>query len=812
MSELIPVPERAPSPAPYTPPVQPWSAGYDPAADAETIDLREVLAVLRRHVWLILAVTVVAVLAAAFVVSRQKAEYRAQAVIRLDDERKSLTGGIVGLAAEQAMGRKSDPLLSQLQVLQSRSLAGSVVDRLGLRLDFQGAGLAAGELRDVQLASEEAGDTLKLRFDEDGYSVKPRSGEPVKAAYGQPAALERMSLTVTSRPAIEVAEVAVLSRGEAIDRLLKSLKATPRQETNVVDVQFTAHSPVTAQKVVNAAIEEFQSMSARAAQDESFRRRRFLEDQLTQTDSMLADAQLALTHFRERRQLYSSSQMLAAQQAGQVGLDLKREELAADRQMFQALLADLTRSTNEARSLRTLVSAPGIAANPVIAQLYGQLVRYESSMDSLTAGSWGSAESNPDVQRLRVLVTSTRTKLADAVKSHVAALDARLSSLDAMSARNAEAFSTLPAAEAEEARLAQRVETVRKVADQLREEYQKARISEAIEVGQVGIVDLAPVPSQPIGSGKALKLALALMLGLMLGSGAAFLKEHLNTALQQREDVERLLQVPGLAVIPQIHPETSGAKQALLQKLRKNTSRNTLAPSRLVTSTGVSASSAEAYRTLRTNLIFSQAVQTFRRVVVTSAAAGEGKTTTSANLALTFAQQGKRVLLVDCDLRRPQINATFRVPSTPGLTELVLGHSTPAEAIRKTEVDGLWVLPSGTLPPNPSELLGGERMAKALEVLGNQFDLVVLDTPPVLAASDASVLAARADGVLLVVRAGQTHRGAAQMAVQQLRGVGAHVVGAVINDPDHRMHRYGGYYGYYGYYDASYYAPQEQTT
>ncbi|HSH45336.1 MAG TPA: CpsD/CapB family tyrosine-protein kinase, partial [Longimicrobiales bacterium] len=189
-----------------------------------------------------------------------------------------------------------------------------------------------------------------------------------------------------------------------------------------------------------------------------------------------------------------------------------------------------------------------------------------------------------------------------------------------------------------------------------------------------------------------------------------------------------------------------------------------------------------------------------QRLVITSASEAEGKTTTAANLAVTFAQQGVRVLLVDCDLRRPQIHNTFGVLRSPGITELVLGHDTAADAVRETAVEGLHVLPSGTLPPNPSELLGGERVQEVLDDLGRGYDMVILDTPPLLAASDAAILGSRSDGVVLVVRAGQTEKGAAQQAVEQLHVVGARILGAVLNDPDAKVPQYGGHYYYHKYY------------
>jgi capsular exopolysaccharide synthesis family protein len=287
---------------------------------------------------------------------------------------------------------------------------------------------------------------------------------------------------------------------------------------------------------------------------------------------------------------------------------------------------------------------------------------------------------------------------------------------------------------------------------------------------------------------------------LLIGIGLAVVVDGMNTSIRRRTDIERVLQVPGLAVIPRLVRNTAvdrGLQRALPQRTGNNRKQPAKKPfQELVTVTDMRSASAEAYRTLRTNLIFSQSVQTLRTVLVTSASPGEGKTTTAANLAVSFAHHGMRVLLVDCDLRRGRIHKMFAIPREPGITELVLGREEAETVIRQTDVTGLYVVPSGNLPPNPSELLGGDRMRKVLASLSEAFDLIVVDTPPLLAASDGAILSTLADGVVVVLRAGSTESDAAQQAIQQLTGVGARVVGAVLNDPDAKVPTYGGYYHY----------------
>jgi capsular exopolysaccharide synthesis family protein len=768
--------------------------------EEQPVDLREVLGVLRRHALLVLGVTAMVVGITTLLVLRQVPQYRAEAVLRLQDERRAMTGGLAQVAVDGAIGNTADPILSQLQVLKSRALAAEVVDRTGLRIESLSPGFSASTLEDVQVAEPATVDTLELRFREEDVVVRGTRGS-VSARYGEPVRLSGVQFVVPAQPeGISSADLAVLRQEKAIGRFSSGLRASVRDKTDVIDVGYTDPDPVLAKRVVNETVDAFRGVSARTAQQKARRRRIFLEEQLVQTDSALALTQLALTDFQRREGVASSREKLAAQQVGLMELDVRREELNADRRVLRSLLGGLHSTGEPGSRLGALISHPGIAQNPAVRGLFEQVVNLEASRDSLTTGEWGRAESNPDVQRLTMMIGSTRNRLVAAVRSHAEALDARIAALDDLKARNLVELQALPASGAEEVRLVQRVEGIGKVADQLRSEYQLAMIAEAVEAGQVEVVDLAVVPSEPIGSGRGLKLMLGLTLGLLMGAGGAFLREHLNTAIHRKEDLEGL-HLSSLAIIPSFAVRTPGARRFAMRLQRANGNGASPGGHELVAAQDLRSSSSEAYRTLRTNLIFSQSIQSLRTLVVTSSVPSEGKTTTAANLAVTFAQQGMRVLVVDCDLRKARLHTVFNVPREPGLTQLLLGYDTRENVVRDTTVPGLQVITAGTLPPNPAELLGGERMRDTLAALSQDYDLVLLDTPPLLAAADASVLGRLTDGVVIVVRAGHTERGAAEQALQQLRAVGAHVVGAVLNDPDNTVASHGNHYQY-DYYGA----------
>ncbi len=787
----------------------PRSGGHAP--EPEYFDapspLHDYVGLARRNAWLIALAGLLGLLSAGWLVSRDRPEYQATATIALTDERRSMTGGLAGEALDQMAGSGSDPLLSQIQVLESRDIAGAVVDREGLRISIEEGPFHLGDLTEVQVNPGAPNDTFRVEFAAEGVAVRTGAG-PVTAGYGEPVVLDGVRFTVPARPDASRATLVILDRRVAIERLQENAGAYPRQKTNVVDVRYASHDPVVAQRVADAIAEEFQRYSQESAQQQSRRRRVFIDEQLRETEDLLEDAQLALSSFRRREGMYSSREMFAAQQAGMLQLDVRREELAADRRMLASLLQALADEDASPRGggLNALLSSPVLASSPIVGSLFAQLVEQQARLDSLRAS--GAAATNPDVRRYEGMVVDTRDRLAGAATSHLATLDARLSALDGLKDRQEADIRALPELESEEAVLAQQVQTLTGAADLLRTELQKARIAEAVEAGQVQIVDRAALPLEPVGSGRLRKLVFGLLLGLVTGGGIAVARENLNVTIRQKDDLERILGLTALGTVPRLR---TGTGRLSLARLTGGAPGNGHAPAGAVSEELVAihdnrSASAEAYRTLRTNLLFSELGEELRTVVVTSAGEGEGKTTIASNLATTFAQQGVRVLLVDADLRKSRLHKVFGLERHPGLSDWLRDAAGPKDAIRETGVDKLFVLPSGSIAPHPSELLGGNRMRRLLETLREGFELVIIDTPPLLAAGDAAVLGRRADGVVLVVRAGATEQRAAREAVRQLEMVRARIIGSVLNDPDATAHSYGDYY-HYDYYGEEEEAP-----
>jgi polysaccharide biosynthesis transport protein len=794
MSPLVPQNRMLPG---YTePPLRPIEA-----SDAgDSVSFRQVLTVLRRRYKLILAMTLVGASIGLFLASREPPTYHATALLRFAGERRALTGD-----DDQAPGTKNtaDPIESVMQLIRSRTVAGVVVDTLGLQLQSWTPEFTTAELSNIHVDPRAAGDSVILSFRPNDVQAH-RADRTVTAPYGQLINLGVVQFAVRSRPQIETATLHIAGREPVIDQLLALLLVSRRTETDVIDIGYTASSPQGAQQIVNATVQAFQSLNIQWARERSRRRREFLADQLAQNDTTLARAQAELSSFRSRQQVASSHDKLAAEQSAQMQLDARIAELEADKQTFGSLAQQLKSSDEGTRSqaIRALGTAPALGENSAVNGIYHQLLQYQDKLDSMTTGPWRVSKSNPDYVQLSGLANSTEQKLVEAVNSQLRTIDARITSLNELKRRSGASIQILPAMEEEEMRLSRRVDALAAQGDALRKDYQQARMSEAVEAGDVDVVDLADLPYAPVLTASALKLALGLFLGLMLGLVVAYLLESLNTSVRRPEDLESVLHVPGLAVIPRISGGGANGRGKLRGLLgpRRSTRADAGSP---MSGNQTFSIGIEAFRNLRTSLIWSDGGEALKTLVVTSAAPGEGKTLTAANLAVTLAYDGLRVLLVDCDIRRPRVHGMFHVPRAPGLMELLTTGATPGSpplpAIRDTSIAGLSVLPCGALPSNAANLLSGTRMRALLQELREQFDIIVLDTPPVLATADAGIVASLTDGVLLVVRAGTTDRNAAQRACQQLANVGARVVGTVLNDPGGEVAKEGDYYYPYDY-------------
>jgi len=301
------------------------------------------------------------------------------------------------------------------------------------------------------------------------------------------------------------------------------------------------------------------------------------------------------------------------------------------------------------------------------------------------------------------------------------------------------------------------------------------QIIEIMQIENVSVVDEAVAPNSPVSPRVPLNVAVAFVVGLMAAFGLAFMVEYLDQTVKDPDEVQKLLEVPVIGLMPKTEGE------------------------QLVAMSSPRAPASEAFRTLRTNLQYSSIDKPLKKILITGANPACGKSTVASNLAVTLAQSSGSVLLIDADLRRPTLHKIFKLNSEPGLSSLIFNENISlSQVLRKTEHDNLKVLPSGPIPPYPAEMLASERMRKLIEYCEENYDYIIFDSPPIIAVTDAAILSKLADGTLLVLDYGRVKKDEAVGALEQMKRVQAYVIGIVLNGMPHSKSYYDGYHYYYG--------------
>lgn len=318
----------------------------------------------------------------------------------------------------------------------------------------------------------------------------------------------------------------------------------------------------------------------------------------------------------------------------------------------------------------------------------------------------------------------------------------------------------------------------------------KQMASDIIQVKNVKVIDTAKTPESPIGPSKKKNVGLAGIVGLVLGAGLIYLLEMLDYTFKKPEDVERQLELNVIGTVPEFEGGKRGKRKAKDPKvLEQDYLKN------LITKNDPKAPASEAFREIRTNLHYMSVDKELKSIVITSPTLGDGKTVTAVNVAVAFAKSGKKVLVIDADLRKPKVHHYFGIANEKGLTNIIKGDIDDKEINSMTlrGIPNLFVIPSGPIPPNPAEILSSNKMQQLLDKLKGEYDTIIIDTPPVGQVTDAAILAGSTDGVVLVFACSQTRIDMAKRAKKALVSVNSNIIGTVLTKMDTGR---GNYYNY----------------
>jgi len=605
---------------------------------------------------------------------------------------------------------------------------------------------------------------------------------------------------------------------DVMDVLRNSLTISPIRETDLIRIDVVAPTSYEATYLAKAVARSYQEMDRDFSRGEISQVVQFLDEQLQRKEKELKQSEETLKNFLEREKIASLND-----EATQIV-----EQGAEFESMYKGILIDLEVARKRLEYLKdqlgqskaTLEAEIARVSSPLVLKLRQEMAEIERTIAVYL--SQGVPENDLQVQREKEKLAVIKNKLTHeirqlvvdglppddplsqaqdlvlkvlTVETEMTALKARADALQRVVESYSNKLEALPDKNVQLARLERNRKVDENLYMMMREKYEESRITKAGQIGKVRILDEAIRQNTPISPNKKINLILGILMGLGVGVGVTFLREYLDTSVRRIEDLKSL----GISILGAIPKFESLVKNGF-SDIGSRRNGNEVAPKELTLITHISPKSpvSEAYRTLRTNLHFSESNETLQTYLVTSAGPGDGKSTTIANLAIVTSLQGTRTLLVDSDLRRPVLHKFFGLEKHRGLTNVLIGKSTLDDAIQRTDVKNLDVLTSGILPPNPAELLGSKRMQELVAEMKSRYDLVLFDAPPLIPVTDAAVLSQELDGVLLVAKAAQTHRPALERVVELLHNVRTRVLGILLNNVG-REHTYGSYYYYYYY-------------
>jgi len=578
-----------------------------------------------------------------------------------------------------------------------------------------------------------------------------------------------------------------------INHYLASLTITAVEGTRLVDAAFTSPSAQLSARIVNAHIRQYINQGIHLQSAASDEAEQFLQNKLVVLKRQVEDSEAALNHYRRDKGIVP----------GLISLDGKEDILLnrLDHLNDQAEAAHLKAvdleasvdliSRGHAASLPMVVNNPGVQ---VLQQKLNDLEARHASLAEVYKPDY------PELARLNAELGSTRAELNQAVANILAST--KVEYLQALSdEQNIEQELAKQKAYALELDddavkyniLAREAETNHQLYQAVLKRMKDVEVTQDLHTSRVSIVDLASPPLTASSPKTVRDLTAGLLVGLLGGIAAAVFLEQQDQSLKNGEDVEAYLQVPTLSVIPNFHGSANGGYRGLSLGQPELPALPTEYGYELTVSQSTGSATGEAYRILRTALLLSRAGAPPKTVLVTSALPEEGKTSTASNLAIALARTRRKVLLIDGDLRRPSCHKMLAIANHLGLTEVLTGMCSLDGLIHNTAIEDLYLLSSGKIPPNPSELLGSARMLELLAELQERFDCIVIDSPPIIPVTDAMLLATKVDGVI-VIAAKQSHRQQVKLAVSRLNQVNAHVFGVVLNKAEWGD---GLYYQYY---------------
>jgi succinoglycan biosynthesis transport protein ExoP len=723
------------------------------------VDWRNALRIVRRRVWPATTVAVIVFVAAVVHAFTQVPVYEAKARILIEADR----GNPAGLKDPLEEDRSTvTDYQTQLMILQSRSLARETMQALGV----------------WNRPSAMTRETPVERGSFQAFIAATRDGaRDVMSWLWEPVAPGPS--TAAHRDADE--------RGDdttKINDFLSGLRVTPVPETRLVDVYYASPDAPVSAMYVNAIVTHFIQQNAEAKMTASKEVIDWLNARLVEQRKTLETSEAALHQYRSKHNIVSIGEQASLSVQKLTEMTAAVTKAKTDRIEKEAMFKQLESVQDDRAALE---SFPAVLANPFVQQARSELIALQRQQAQV-AEKFGERHPNrikinEQVQGAESRLQAEIAKVLTSVRNEFAGARAAEEALDQTLEIQKRDTLSRNGNDVEFVLLQRDAESNRQIWQSLQQRVNEFAVTRERRNSNVRIVDAAEVPKLALAENVRKNLRYGALGAFFLGLCVAFCLEYFDSHVKTPEQIKTELGLPFLGLVPLVN-----AREVVGSPLVQADSASERA--------GIPPGFGEAFRKLRTNVRLSIPDERTQPLLITSAGMGEGKTVVASNLATTLALSNQRVLLIDADLRRPRLHRVFELPQEPGLSNLLVGEVVASQVIQKTKVPGLLVLTSGTVPPNPSELLESKRFKDFLAQLGQHFDWVLIDSPPVLPVTDAMVLSQIVAGVVLVVSADATPLQAARTAVDQLDVARARILGAVLNrvDLEKRAYYYAQHY------------------